>query len=66
MPRLLQAYELSRRLAVVPRILTWDLAMTNATAADRDASADFIVALLRELLETLQMDEAAPGTDARA
>ncbi len=29
--RLLEAYELSRPLAIVPRVLCWDLAMTNAT-----------------------------------
>ncbi len=47
-----EAFQLSRPLAILPRILSWDLAMKNASGRERAGAADFIVALLRELLET--------------
>jgi hypothetical protein len=35
-----------------PRVLSWDLAIANASAEERAADAVFVAALLRELLET--------------
>ena len=49
MERLLQAFELSRPLAIIPRILTWDLAMSSASEEEQTAPSE--LALLKELLE---------------
>jgi hypothetical protein len=49
MKRLLRAFELSRPLAIIPRILTWDLAMSSASEEEQTAPSE--LALLKELLE---------------
>jgi hypothetical protein len=51
MAQLFQAYEESKPLAILTRVLTWDVALMHANAEERDRDADFIVKLLRALLE---------------
>lgn len=48
---LLRAYEDSKPLALLLRVLTWDLALTHADESERDRDADFIVKLFRALLQ---------------
>jgi hypothetical protein len=48
--RLRQAYELSRPLAIIPRVLCWDLAMTNATDEEWVKTSE--IPLIKELLDT--------------
>jgi hypothetical protein len=48
MPRLIEAYQLSRPLSILPRILTWDLAMSMAGEGEQTAASE--VALIKELL----------------
>ncbi len=52
MPVLIRAHALSKPLAVMLPVLTWDLAMSNAAGPERDQTADFVTNLFRELLET--------------
>ncbi len=54
LPALVEAYELSRPLAIVTPLLTWEAALKNATDSERSDPDGFTAGLIRELLALME------------